>query len=182
MAAVQPLVPRPGLDDIGLLLGDVPRGTPIEIADGTTPAVEDIAAGHKVALHDIPKDAPVHKYGEVIGVALADIPAGAHVHVHNLGVSRWEEPDTYTSSARTQPTGAAPAPARDHFLGYRRADGRAATRNYIVVVPTVNCSATVARMIAQRADAPPRRPAGPGPGVLRRGRCSRLPQVSPPLR
>ena len=90
--------------------------------------------------------------GEVIGVALADIPAGAHVHVHNLGVSRWEEPDAYTSSARTQPTGATPAPTRDHFLGYRRADGRAATRNYIVVVPTVNCSATVARMIAQRAD------------------------------
>lgn len=152
MAAVRPLVPRPGLDDIGLLLGDVPRGTPIEIADGTTPAVEDIAAGHKIALHDIPKDAPVHKYGEVIGVALADIPAGTHVHVHNLGVSRWEEPDAYTSSARTQPTGAAPAPTRDYFLGYRRADGRAATRNYIVVVPTVNCSATVARMIAQRAD------------------------------
>ncbi|QIY92930.1 hypothetical protein HEP87_49965 [Streptomyces sp. S1D4-11] len=46
-------------------------GTPIEIADGTTPAVEDIAAGHKVALHDIPEDAPVHKYGEVIGAALA---------------------------------------------------------------------------------------------------------------
>ncbi|WP_329347993.1 altronate dehydratase family protein [Streptomyces sp. NBC_01261] len=139
------------MDDIGLLLGDAPRGTLLELADGTTPSAEDIPAGHKVALHAIPKGAPVRKYGEVIGVALADIPAGGHVHVHNLGVGRWETPTTSTSPTRTRPT--AGSPARDHFLGYRRADGRAATRNYIVVLPTVNCSATVARMIALRADA-----------------------------
>ncbi|MFG2375453.1 UxaA family hydrolase [Streptomyces sp. NPDC048504] len=138
------------MDDIGLLLGDVPRGTLLELADGTTPAVEDIAAGHKVALHAIPKGAPVRKYGEVIGVALSDIPAGGHVHVHNLGIGRWEEPTASPSPTRTRPT--AVSPTRDRFLGYRRADGRAATRNYIVVVPTVNCSATVARMIALRAD------------------------------
>ncbi|MGW1876322.1 UxaA family hydrolase [Streptomyces sp. NPDC001975] len=150
VAAVRPLVPRPGRDDIGLLLGDVSRGTPVELADGTAPVVEDIAGGHKVALRDIPKGAPVRKYGEVIGVALADIPAGGHVHVHNLGIGGWEEPAARPSPAPTRPASA--APTRDHFLGYRRADGRAATRNYIVVVPTVNCSATVARMIAQRAD------------------------------
>lgn len=144
-------MPRPGVDDIGLLLGDAPRGTLLELADGTTPSAEDIPAGHKVALHAIPKGAPVRKYGEVIGVALADIPAGGHVHVHNLGVGRWEAPTTSTSPTRTRPT--AGSRARDHFLGYRRADGRAATRNYIVVLPTVNCSATVARMIALRADA-----------------------------
>lgn len=143
-------MPRPGVDDIGLLLSDVPRGTPLELLDGTTPAAEDIAAGHKVALHDIPQGAPVRKYGEVIGVALADIPAGGHVHVHNLGIARWEEPAASPSPTRTRPTDV--SPTRDHFLGYRRADGHAATRNYIVVVPTVNCSATVARMIALRAD------------------------------
>ncbi|MEV6116259.1 altronate dehydratase family protein [Streptomyces sp. NPDC052109] len=143
-------MPRPGLDDIGLLLGGISRGTPIEVADGVVAAVEDITAGHKVALRDIPKGAPVRKYGEIIGVALADIPAGGHVHVHNLGIGRWEVPRASASTARTQPTVA--APTRDHFLGYRRADGRAATRNYIVVVPTVNCSATVARLIAGRAD------------------------------
>ena len=144
-------MPRPGADDIGLLLDDVPRGTPLELTDGTTPAAEDIAAGHKVALHDIPKGAPVRKYGEVIGVALADIPVGGHVHVHNLGIGRWEEPPPGPSPRRIPPTQV--SPTRDHFLGYRRPDGRAATRNYIAVVPTVNCSATVARMIALRADA-----------------------------
>jgi len=129
----------------------VARGTLLDLADGTAPAVEDIPAGHKVALHDIPKGAPVRKYGEVIGVALADIPAGGHVHVHNLGVGRWEEPAPGPSPTRPRPTGV--SPTRDHFLGYRRADGCAATRNYVVVVPTVNCAATVARMIALRADA-----------------------------
>ncbi len=144
-------MPRPGVDDIGLLLSDVPEGTPLELPDGTTPATEDIAAGHKVALHDIAEGAPVRKYGEVIGVALADIPAGGHVHVHNLGIGRWEEPTASPSPRRTPPTQV--SPTREHFLGYRRPDGRAATRNYLVVVPTVNCSATVARMIALRADA-----------------------------
>lgn len=144
-------MPRPGVDDIGLLLDTVSRGTLLELTDGTTPAAEDIAAGHKVALHAIPKGAPVRKYGEVIGVALSDIPAGGHVHVHNLGIVRWEEPTACPSPTRTRPT--AVSPTRHRFLGYRRADGRAATRNYIVVVPTVNCSATVTRMIALRADA-----------------------------
>ncbi|MFF5306387.1 UxaA family hydrolase [Streptomyces sp. NPDC013161] len=144
-------MPRPGVDDIGLLLSDVPEGTPLELPDGTTPAAGDIAAGHKVALHGIAKDAPVRKYGEVIGVALADIPAGGHVHVHNLGIGRWEERAASPSPRRTPPTRV--SPTRDHFLGYRRPDGRAATRNYLVVVPTVNCSATVARMVALRADA-----------------------------
>ncbi|WP_405945609.1 altronate dehydratase family protein [Streptomyces prunicolor] len=141
------------MDDIGLLLSDVPEGTLLELPDGTTPvpAPKDIAAGHKVALHAIPKGTPVRKYGEVIGVTLADIPAGGHVHVHNLGIGPWEEPTASPSPRRTPPTQV--SPTRDHFLGYRRADGRAATRNHIVIVPTVNCSATVARMIALRADA-----------------------------
>ncbi len=34
------------------------------------------------------------------------------------------------------------------FLGIRRSDGRVATRNYIGILTSVNCSATVARMIA----------------------------------
>jgi len=114
-------------------------------------AIDDIPAGHKVAVRAVAAGAPVHKYGEVIGIARADIPAGAHVHVHNLGVG----PHTASGGPFR---GAGPAwrppatPTREHFLGYRRADGRAATRNYIAVLPTVNCSATVARMVAQTAN------------------------------
>jgi len=135
------------VDDIGLLLSDVPRGTPLELADGTAPAVEDIAAGHKsLARHSERRSGP--QVREVIGVALADIPAAARPRATTWASAVGGAGIESVADAPPAP----PAPPPDHFLGYRRADGRAATRNYIVVVPTVNCSATVARMIALRAD------------------------------
>jgi altronate hydrolase len=148
---VEPLVPMAGVDDVGLVVSDVSRGTPIRTAAGVVTAIDDIPASHKVAIRAIAAGAPVHKYGEVIGMARKDIPPGAHVHLHNLGVGQHTAsvaPSRTASSIWSPPT----APTRDHFLGYRRADGRAATRNYIAVVPTVNCSATVARVVAQTAN------------------------------
>jgi altronate hydrolase len=147
---VEPLVPMAEVDDVGLIVGDVGRGTLIRTAVGVVPAIDDIPASHKVAVRPIAAGAPVHKYGEVIGIAREEIPPGAHVHSHNLGVGRHTGsgvPFPGAPSAWSPPT----APTRDHFSGYRRADGRAATRNYIAVLPTVNCSATVARMVAQAA-------------------------------
>ncbi|MFI9756524.1 UxaA family hydrolase [Streptomyces sp. NPDC051963] len=149
---VVPLVPKDGADDVGLVRSDVRRGTLIRLSGGAVAALDDIPAGHKIAVRAIAKNAPVRKYGEVIGVALRDIPPGSHVHLHNLGVGP-HSVGTAPLAAGT-PVWTPPAvPTRDHFLGYRRADGRAATRNHIAVLPTVNCSATVARMIAQTANA-----------------------------
>ncbi|MET9223721.1 altronate dehydratase family protein [Streptomyces sp. NPDC003300] len=146
-----PLVARPGIDNIGLVRTDVAAGTPVRVARGVVPAADDIPAGHKVAVSPIAAGAEVRKYGEVIGVAARDIRPGEHVHVHNLGLG-----DATARAGAPRPAPPAwrpPAEAtRDHFLGYRRADGRAATRNYLAVLPTVNCSATVARMIAQAAN------------------------------
>lgn len=148
---VVPLVPRAGTDDVGLVRDDVGRGTLVRVDGGEVAAVDDIPAGHKVAVRAIAEAAPVRKYGEVIGVALRDIPPGAHVHLHNLGVG----PHSVGAAPPAGPRAWTPpaVPTRDHFLGYRRADGRAATRNFIAVLPTVNCSATVARMIALTANA-----------------------------
>ncbi|GAA4250376.1 altronate dehydratase family protein [Dactylosporangium darangshiense] len=149
---VDPLVPMAGVDDVGLVQADVARGTPVRTAAGVVAALDDIPAGHKVAVRPVAAGAPVHKYGEVIGTASEDIPPGAHVHLHNLGVG----PHGAAHAApRRAPASWRPpaAPTREHFLGYRRADGRAATRNYIAVLPTVNCSATVARLVAQAATA-----------------------------
>ncbi|GAA2331478.1 UxaA family hydrolase [Dactylosporangium salmoneum] len=148
---VEPLVPRPGVDDVGLVLADVERGTPVRTAAGVVAAADDIPAGHKVAVRAVAAGAPVRKYGEVIGTARRDIPAGAHVHVHNLGIGPHAGPGAaHRAGGSWRPPA---APTREHFLGYRRPDGRAATRNYIAVLPTVNCSATVARLVAQAANA-----------------------------
>lgn len=149
---VVPLVPREGVDEVGLVQTEVSRGAPVQTADGVVAALDDIPPGHKVAVRHIAKGAPVHKYGEVIGIASEEILPGAHVHMHNIGVSEHSLGSTPVQGEL--PPWTAPAtPARDHFLGYRRPDGRAATRNYIAILPTVNCSATVSRMIAQSASA-----------------------------
>ncbi len=110
---------------------------------------DGIPAGHKVALHAISAGSPIRKYGQVIGVATRDIAEGEHVHTDNLGMD---------AAGRGGQAGATdwttPVVTPRTFNGYRRADGRAATRNYVGIVTSVNCSATVARHIADQFRGP----------------------------
>jgi altronate hydrolase len=118
---------------------------------GTSVAAENITAldaipfGHKIATRAIVKGEPVHKYGQVIGVATEDIAPGRHVHVQNVAFS-----DLRSEAERKNVFHRNEKPRT--FMGYKRADGRAATRNYVAVLTSVNCSATVARHIADAAD------------------------------
>src|SRR5574339_1322609 len=122
----------------------------IELATGTLVSKENvrpvvtIPAGHKLAVRDIAKGAPVRRYNQIIGFATRDIKAGEHVHVHNLAMGDFQRDYAFCSLVRK--TEFADQPAT--FQGIVRADGRVATRNYIGILTSVNCSATVARMIA----------------------------------
>jgi galactarate dehydratase len=108
-------------------------------------AATDIPSGHKIALQPIARGAPIVKYGQAIGQAATDIPVGAHVHTHNLAVAEAHAAPPSGSNGG----GAAAAPlCRATFMGYPRADGRTGTRNFIVVMVSVNCSATAARAVA----------------------------------
>ena len=131
-------------DDVGVAIRALSPGD--AVAPGVT-AAEPIPAGHKVALRPISRGAPVMKYAQPIGEALADIAAGAHVHVANLGFVPGTERRVIAATARPLPD---PGPAS--FLGYRRADGRVGTRNHIGIVASVNCSVTVCRRIAEEAN------------------------------
>ena len=103
-----------------------------------------IPAGHKIAAETISPGTPIIKYGHVIGIASKTISAGEHVHTHNVDVSEIAcEYAAHRDDGSTEP----PAESRT-FQGFRRDDGRAATRNYIGIVTTVNCSASVAHHIA----------------------------------
>jgi altronate hydrolase len=106
-----------------------------------------IPPGHKVATRAIATGEPVRRYNQIIGFATRPIAPGEHVHTHNLGVG-----DNGGDFARDYAFGAdvKPAPARREatFMGIKRADGRVATRNYIGILSSVNCSATAARAIA----------------------------------
>lgn len=103
-----------------------------------------IPPGHKLAARAIAAGSPVYRYGQVIGMASQDIEAGQHVHVHNLHMADLQQDYEFCTRTRAVPTD----PDRDVFMGIRRPNGQVATRNYIGILTTVNCSATVARAIA----------------------------------
>ncbi len=105
---------------------------------------ERIPAGHKVATRAIAAGEPVRRYSQVIGFATRAIEPGQHVHVHNLEVRDFSR--DYAFGEAYVPTVFAKEPAT--FRGIVRPDGRVATRNYIGILSTVNCSATVARYVA----------------------------------
>jgi altronate hydrolase len=104
-----------------------------------------IPAGHKVATRAHAEGEPVRRYGQIIGFATEPVPPGQWVHTHNLAMGDFAR--DYAWGVDAQPTLYVPQPAT--FEGIRRADGGVATRNYIGIVTSVNCSAHVAELIAQ---------------------------------
>lgn len=129
-------------DDVAVALEDLAPGAAPGGLDA--PVRDDIPAGHKVARRDIAEGAIVRKYGQVIGRASTDIPAGSHVHTHNLTMSE----DARDAEIGVDARPVTPIRPAATFQGYVRPDGRVGTRNYIGVLTSVNCSATVARRIA----------------------------------
>jgi altronate hydrolase len=109
---------------------------------------EAVPAGHKVALAAIAQGEKVIKYNQVIGVATDEIRRGAHVHVQNLGMAEGARDHHIGAGAR--PTDFLPAAERATFQGFRRANGTVGTRNFVGILTSVNCSASVARMIARQ--------------------------------
>jgi len=105
-----------------------------------------VPPGHKVATRAIKAGEPVRRYNQIIGFASRDIAPGEHVHLNNLAMGAFER--DYAFGADMKPTAYASPQAT--FDGIVRADGRVATRNYIGILSTVNCSATVSRKIADK--------------------------------
>ena len=114
-----------------------------ELAPGV-PATERIPAGHKAAVRPVAVGGAIRRYGQVIGFATAPIPPGAHVHTHNCGMGDFDKDYAWGADARPTPR----ANEALTFQGIRRADGRVATRNYIGILTSVNCSAHVAGLVA----------------------------------
>ena len=131
-------------DDVAVALRDLAAG---EEAAGVR-AAAPIPKGHKLALRAVAAGDPVRKYGQPIGVATRDIAPGEHVHTDELSVPG--------GLSRAEPGQAEALPPLDWsptFEGYAREDGRVGTRNYVAILTTVNCSATVARQVQKRAEA-----------------------------
>ena len=113
---------------------------------------ENIGAGHKVALQQIGKDEPIRKYGQIIGFAKTSIAPGAHVHTHNLEIKDYGR--DYQFCADAKPVNEYPLQQMRSFQGYARPGGRVGTRNYVAVISSVNCSASVSHYVRDRFRTP----------------------------
>lgn len=107
-----------------------------------------LQVGHKLARQAIKAGEAIRKFGQIIGTATEDIAPGAHVHVQNCAFSDHDR--SYQIGADLAQAEAMIPPGQGRqFMGYKRAKGRAGTRNYIALCATVNCSATVIRRAAE---------------------------------
>lgn len=134
-------------DDVAIALVDLPKGTAIEVGGRTVTLVEDIAKGHKVALHPIAQGDNVIKYGYPIGHATEPIAEGAWIHSHNIKTNLHDNLE-YTYAPKIAPK-AYPADERK-VMGYERKNGDMGIRNELWIIPTVGCVNGQAEAIAKR--------------------------------
>ena len=132
-------------DNVIVARTDILPGTAIP-GEGVA-ATGHIPAGHKVATALIESGAAARKYNQIIGFATARIEPGEHVHTHNLAMGDFAR--DYAFGADMKPTAFVPEAERANFEGIVRKDGRVATRNYLGIISTVNCSATASKYIAE---------------------------------
>lgn len=152
--------PRPDLiclsptDSVAVARRPLRAGQPATLAGDGTSLVprERIPPLHKVALRDLADGTPLRKYGQIIGFAHGPIAAGSHVHTHNVTLGQFTRDYAFGADLREL----APLEAGESrtFLGYPRPGGRAGTRNYLAILSTVNCSASVSRYVADRFRGP----------------------------
>ncbi len=145
----EPAIRLDPTDDVAIALVPLPAGRRVAFDGLRTTLTNDIPVGHKFSLHAVALDAPIRRYGQIIGYATAPIEAGEHVHTHNLHVGAMTLDYAFGTERKQIPY--VPENERRTFMGYRRADGRVGTRNTIVLISTVNCGAHTLRTIARRA-------------------------------
>lgn len=135
-------------DDTVAILTEPASAGAVPLGEGVALA-RPVARGHKIARRDHAEGAAIVKFGQVIGYATRPIAAGEHVHSHNCAIGAHDR-DYRVGADLAAARAAVPAAAERTFMGYRRTNGQTGTRNYIALVATVNCSATVIRKAAER--------------------------------
>ncbi len=142
--AAGPVIRLHEADNVVIARSNVEIGT--KLGDGLS-ARSQVPSGHKIATRLIKKGEPILKYNVTIGFAATDIPAGTFVHSHNMEFREFDR--DYAHAKEYRAVQLLPESERATFMGIVRANGQIATRNYVGVLSTVNCSATVAHKIAE---------------------------------
>jgi len=135
-------------DDVAVAKAPIRAGTVVTVDGRSLTVSADIGRGHKLAIRPLADGASVRKYGQTIGFARGAIREGDLVHVHNVEARDFERLAEMGTDVVTLPS-PGPDEART-FEGFLRPGGKAGTRNYIGVISSVNCSASVSRYVADR--------------------------------
>jgi len=122
---------------------------PGSVLHGVT-AKDRVMRGHKMAITAIPQGEPVLKFGQIIGFASKPVEPGEWLHEHNVEMHAFAREYHFAEDARPEPV--LPVEQQATFQGYRRKNGKVGTRNYLAILTSVNCSATVARFIAREVE------------------------------
>jgi altronate hydrolase len=117
----------------------------VALPDGVV-ARQRVPKGHKVAVLPIAEGEPIVKFGQIIGFASEAIEPGSHVHSHNCAFHAFDRDYAFSQDAKAEHI--LPTAQQATFEGFRRPNGKAGTRNYVAILTSVNCSASVARFMA----------------------------------
>ncbi len=131
-------------DNVGLALTKIKENCSFE----NVIAQENIPAGHKIALAEIQKGEAIRKYNQTIGFASQTIHAGDHVHTHNIEMLSFERSHQSVVVQKNKNSPKKKSDESASFQGYLRPNGKVGTRNYIGILSTVNCSASISQRIA----------------------------------
>lgn len=142
--AAGPVIRLHSADNV--VVARVPIGIGTAVPSENLVSRSQVPAGHKIAARDLRAGEPILKYNVCIGFAATDIPAGTYVHSHNMDFQEFDR--DYAHARDYVPTQILPESEQARFQGIVRANGQVGTRNYIGILATVNCSATVVHRIA----------------------------------
>lgn len=134
-------------DSVAVAIKDLKAGVVVTVCGEDIKLQNNIPAGHKFAVKNIPKGENIIKYAYPIGCAKSDIKKGEHVHTHNTksnltNLLEYEYAPDFKEIKKISPR---------TFMGYRRPDGKVGTRNEIWIIPTVGCVNSIVREIENQA-------------------------------
>ena len=90
-------------DNVAVAARPLDEGASIHVNGTALQVSQRIGMGHKVAVARIARGEPVRKYGQVIGFASEDVPAGAWVHTHNVEPGHFDRDYAYASEVPPRP-------------------------------------------------------------------------------
>lgn len=134
-------------DNVIVAIETIAKGEIVDVNGSTITAVEEIPAGHKMAIEDIEEGAKVIKYGFAIGLTKEPVKAGAWIHTHNIKTGLGDLLN-YTY----EPVATSDEKTEDRtFMGFNRPNGKVGVRNEVWIIPTVGCVNNIATSMAKQA-------------------------------